>query len=127
MVNKLEEYAHLVIEIGLNVQKGQYVIINSPVECAPFARLCVKAAYEVGAKQVIMNWRDDAVAREYWLNAADECFDEVFPWDHLDCGVTKNYLLREWHKALKAECTQDCRKGCTGCGMKRYPGACENR
>lgn len=53
--------------------------------------------------------------------------DEVFPWDHLDCGVTKGYLLREWEKALRAECTPDCRKGCTGCGMKRYPGVCENR
>ena len=53
--------------------------------------------------------------------------DEVFPWDHLDCGVTKAYLLREWEKAQRAECTHDCRKGCTGCGMKRYPGACENR
>ena len=81
MSNRLEEYAHLVIEVGLNVQKGQIVIINSPVECAPFARLCVKAAYEVGAQQVVMNWRDDAVAREYWLHAADEVFDEVFPWE----------------------------------------------
>ena len=53
--------------------------------------------------------------------------DEVFPWDHLDCGVTKGYLLREWEKAQRAECTHDCRRGCTGCGMKRYPGACENR
>ena len=53
--------------------------------------------------------------------------DEVFPWDHLDCGVTKAYLLKEWEKAKRAECTPDCRKGCTGCGMKRYPGACEGR
>ena len=52
--------------------------------------------------------------------------DEVFPWDHLDCGVTKAYLLREWEKAQRAECTPDCRKGCTGCGMKRY-GACQGR
>ncbi len=50
--------------------------------------------------------------------------DEVFPWDHLDCGVTKQYFLREWAKAQRAECTHDCRKGCTGCGMKRYEGAC---
>ena len=81
MINKLEEYARLLIEVGLNVQKGQYVIINSPVECAPFARLCVKAAYEVGARRVIMNWRDDFVARQFWLNAADDAVDEVFPWD----------------------------------------------
>ena len=53
--------------------------------------------------------------------------DEVFPWDHLDCGVTKAYLAREWEKAQRGECTPDCRKGCTGCGMKRYPGACEGR
>ena len=53
--------------------------------------------------------------------------DEVFPWDHLDCGVTKKYLLREWEKAQRAECTHDCRKGCTGCGMKRYPGACAGK
>lgn len=95
MVNKLEEYAHLVIEIGLNVQKGQYVIINSPVECAPFARLCVKAAYEVGAKQVIMNWRDDFIARQYWLNAADEVFDEVFQWDvDKNLGLAKRGAAR---------------------------------
>ena len=50
--------------------------------------------------------------------------DEVFPWDHLDCGVTKAYMLREWEKARRGECTPDCRKGCTGCGMKRYEGAC---
>ena len=50
--------------------------------------------------------------------------DEVFPWDHLDCGVTKAYLRSEWEKAMRAECTRDCRKGCTGCGMKRYEGAC---
>ncbi len=95
MVNKLEEYAHLVIEIGLNVQKGQYVIINSPVECAPFARLCVKAAYEVGAKQVIMNWRDDYIGRQYWLNAADEVFDEVFPWEvDKNLGLAKRGAAR---------------------------------
>jgi len=50
--------------------------------------------------------------------------DEVLPWNHLDCGVSKAYLLREWDKAMRAETTQDCRKGCTGCGMKRYEGAC---
>ncbi|MBR4434980.1 MAG: aminopeptidase [Clostridia bacterium] len=80
MINKLEEYAHLVVEIGLNVQKGQYVVINSPIECAPFTRLCVKAAYEVGAKEVLMTWTDDFVSRQYWLNADDSVFDEVYPW-----------------------------------------------
>ncbi len=50
--------------------------------------------------------------------------DEVFPWEHLDCGVSREFLLREWHKAQNGEITRDCRKGCVGCGMKRYEGAC---
>ena len=58
----------------------------------------------------------------YALRPRDE--GEVFPWDVLDCGVEKRYLLSEWKKALCAETTRDCRKGCTGCGMKRYEGAC---
>ena len=49
---------------------------------------------------------------------------EVFPWEHLDAGVSREFLLREWKKAQNAERTQDCRKGCVGCGMRRYEGAC---
>ena len=48
MENKLREYAKLLIEVGLNVQKGQTVVIRCPVECAFFARLCASAAYDVG-------------------------------------------------------------------------------
>lgn len=81
MINKLEEYARLLIEVGLNVQKGQDVIINSPVDCAEFARLCVKAAFDVGARDVNMLWRDDFVAREHWLNASDDVFDSVPQWE----------------------------------------------
>lgn len=81
MLKKLEEYAKLLIEIGLNVQKGQYVIINSPVECADFARLCTEAAFAVGAKDVFVQWRDDFVSRQRWLFADDEVFDHVYPWD----------------------------------------------
>ena len=49
---------------------------------------------------------------------------EMFPWEHLDAGVSREFLLREWKKAQNAERTQDCRKGCVGCGMRRYEGAC---
>ena len=45
MEEKLREYAKLLIEVGLNVQKGQAVVIRCPVECAYFARLCAAAAY----------------------------------------------------------------------------------
>ena len=50
MENKLREYAKLLIEVGLNVQKGQTVVIRCPVECAFFARLCASAAYDVGCR-----------------------------------------------------------------------------
>ena len=74
---------------------------------------------------------------EKWMQAFEECgvdpafyanrprnLNEVMPWDHLDCGVEKRFLLSEWDKAQKAQVTRDCRQGCVGCGMKRYEGAC---
>ncbi len=54
----------------------------------------------------------------------DRAEDEVFPWDHLDAGPSKEFLLDEWHKAQSAETTPDCRLGCEGCGMNRYEGVC---
>ena len=50
--------------------------------------------------------------------------DEVFPWDHLNAGPGKAFLLDEWARAQRAETTPDCRMGCVGCGMNRYEGAC---
>ncbi len=44
--------------------------------------------------------------------------DEILPWDHIDCGVSRQYLLDEWQKALTGTATVDCRDGgCTGCGV----------
>ena len=77
---KLQEYAKLLIEVGLHVQKGQTLIISSPVECAYFARLCATAAYDVGCREVVMNWHDDYLAREKFLRAEDAVFDQVPQW-----------------------------------------------
>ena len=54
----------------------------------------------------------------------DKALDECLPWDHLDAGVSKEFLLREWAKAQRGELTHDCRKGCVNCGVRRYEGAC---
>lgn len=78
MEEKLREYAKLLIEVGLNVQKGQTVVIRCPVECAFFARLCASAAYDVGCREVVMRWTDDYMNRERFLRADDSVFD-VFP------------------------------------------------
>ena len=52
MQEQLKEYAKLLVEVGVNVQKGQNLVINSPVECAWFARLCAQAAYDAGCREV---------------------------------------------------------------------------
>ena len=48
--------------------------------------------------------------------------DEVFPWDFIDCGVTKNFLRREWDRAMNGEVTPHCREKCAGCGAASYGG-----
>ena len=49
--------------------------------------------------------------------------EEIFPWDFIDIGVSKKYLMREYEKAKSEELTRDCRLGCTGCGInKSYLG-----
>ena len=80
MEEKLQEYARLLVRVGLNVQRGQTLVISSPVECAYFARLCAAEAYAVGCKEVVMNWHDDALGRMKYLYADDAVFDDVPLW-----------------------------------------------
>lgn len=67
---------------------------------------------------------------DIWLEAMKECgvegdfyafrerdYDEILPWDFIDIGVSKEFLIKENEKAKKAEVTPDCRLGCTNCGM----------
>ena len=49
--------------------------------------------------------------------------DEVFPWDHLNSGVEKRYLLRDYHISQREEFSADCRLECHGCGIQGYFGA----
>ena len=48
--------------------------------------------------------------------------EEVFPWDFIDIGVTKKFLLREWKKAHEENITTNCRQGCSGCGAATFGG-----
>ena len=59
-------------------------------------------------------------------NRAD---DEIFPWDIIDCGVTKSFLLREWNMAREGKPSKNCRQGCLGCGAASFGvGVCfENK
>lgn len=75
---------------------------------------------------------------EKWLDAFEECsinpsfyanrartFEEINPWDHLDYGVTKEFLISENKKAHSECTTPNCREKCSGCGAARYgEGVC---
>ena len=52
--------------------------------------------------------------------------DEVLPWDHIDVGVKKEFLLKEWEKAQNESLTDDCRWGCLNCGVNLvdFGGVC---
>ncbi|MCL5026541.1 MAG: TIGR03960 family B12-binding radical SAM protein [Chloroflexi bacterium] len=54
--------------------------------------------------------------------------DEVLPWDHINTGITKRFLWKEYQRSLAAESTPDCRWGdCTACGMAALHPACAQR
>jgi radical SAM family uncharacterized protein len=49
----------------------------------------------------------------------ERSYEEILPWDIIDSGITKEFLMSENDKAKKEETTQDCRNGCVGCGMNK--------
>ena len=77
----LEKYARLIVKTGINIQQNQILVITSPVECAPFARLVAKTAYEEGAKDVVMNWRDELFSKLRFLQAPEEVFETFPQWE----------------------------------------------
>lgn len=66
-------------------------------------------------------FRDMGVDPAFYANRALG-FDETLPWDHLDYGVTKQYLIREYEKAMQARTTQPCNRACAGCGANNLLG-----
>ena len=70
---------------------------------------------------------------DLWLDSFSECGldigfyttrkradNEIFPWDFIDCGVTKEFLLREWKKAQNQTVSPNCKAQCQGCGANRF-------
>jgi aminopeptidase len=77
---KLEKYAELAVKVGVNIQKGQSLVVNAGLDSAEFVRLVVKSAYETGAHNVIVNWNDDVVSRTKYELAPDEAFTTYPVW-----------------------------------------------
>ena len=92
----------------------------------------LEAAYKKGA--IFDSW-SEYFRYDLWMEAFEELgidpefytlrerpLDEIFPWDFISIGVTKNFLKREWEKAMKGEVTPNCRQQCSGCGAGAYKG-----
>lgn len=97
-------------------------------------RLCdvIETAWRKGCK--FDSW-EEHLDREKWMDsfaengidpffytARNRSFDEVLPWDHMDYGVTKKFLIKENEKAHRGETTASCREKCAGCGAARLNG-----
>ena len=95
----------------------------------------ILAAYHNGA--VFDAW-SEYFDMDRWMNAFAACGidpdfyimreraeDELFPWDFIDTGVSKAFLLREWKQAKAGEVTPNCRERCSGCGCMQFKsGVC---
>ena len=92
----------------------------------------IKEAYRLGC--LYDSWSDQ-FDNEKWMQAFENTgidiafynhrerpLDEVFPWDFIDIGVTKEFLKREWNQAMNAEVTPNCRMKCSGCGVAKWKG-----
>jgi aminopeptidase len=76
----LEKYARLIVRTGINLQRDQILVINSPIECAAVTRKIAELAYREGAKDVIVSWKDELLAKIRFLHAPEEIFDEYPEW-----------------------------------------------
>ncbi|MBO0432444.1 aminopeptidase [Enterococcus sp. DIV0660C] len=73
----MEKYARLITETGINVSEGQTVVLQISVDQAPLARLITKEAYRLGAAEVIVQWTDDTIQKEFLTHAATDRIENV--------------------------------------------------
>lgn len=90
----------------------------------------IEEAYRNGA--LYDSW-SEYFKNQVWMKAFDTCgvdlsfyttrersLDEIFPWDFIDAGVSKEFLKREWRNAVEEKVTPNCRMQCSGCGAKEF-------
>ena len=75
-----KKYADLIVKIGVNLQEKQTLVIFSPIECAFFVRIIAKIAYEAGARDVVIQWKDELLSKIRFLHAPEEVFEEFPEW-----------------------------------------------
>lgn len=58
----------------------------------------------------------------YFYTSRERDFEEILPWDFIDVGVTKKFLIREYERAVSEKVTPNCRQACSGCGAMSFGG-----
>lgn len=105
---KLDRYAELAVKMGVNLHKGQKLLIHAPIEAADFTRRIVKNAYRNGCSRVIVDWRDAPTNRIHIEDAPDETLQTLPQWE-----IDKLKSFVENH---------DCLISLTGNDPKAYEG-----
>ncbi|ANE46483.1 peptidase M29 [Paenibacillus swuensis] len=77
---QLQNYADLVVKVGVNVQQGQTVVVMAPVVAAPLVRLIASSAYTAGAKNVHVEYNDEELSLIKFQQAPEEAFTEYPMW-----------------------------------------------
>ncbi|MBE7721211.1 MAG: TIGR03960 family B12-binding radical SAM protein [Lacrimispora celerecrescens] len=92
----------------------------------------IEEVYKNGA--IYDSWSEH-FKNDIWMKAFETCrldadfytvrerdLEEVFPWDFIDAGVSKEFLKREWQNAVSEKVTPNCRERCSGCGAMNFKG-----
>lgn len=77
---KLKQYAELIVKVGLNVQKGQKVVVRAGHNTAPLVREIVTVAYQVGSPLVTVVWADEQLNKIRHQYAPRDSFDQAAAW-----------------------------------------------
>ena len=76
----LKKYAHTLLKYGVNLQQDQTLVISVDVENKDFAVIVTEEAYELGAKEVVLNWRCSPIARQRLLHAKESVLEKPANW-----------------------------------------------
>ncbi len=91
----MNKYAKLAIQTGVNVQKGQTLLIQAKAEHVEFVRLCVNEAYASGAKEVIVKFSDDYIGKMHYENQSIETLTDIPQWriDEFNHYISKDFCI----------------------------------
>lgn len=123
--DKIKKYARLAVETGVNIQKGQLLVINGDVDCAWYIREVVKAAYEAGAGEVVVQYNDALVTKMRYEYANEEALSTFAHWQYvqkeenikrgcafLSIGSPNPALLKDVDAKKFVWCKWQCLKQC---------------